>query len=87
VTKPDTDFALPMDDHVRILTGTAFRVRNEGERTATVTVDSYRVDRCDAGADRMTTLVEMGSQPDFPIVDKTIEETGLIVRSDLTVAE
>jgi hypothetical protein len=88
----DRTFAHPRDDDTWILVGAHLTVRNEGQRSTTVSIEAFRVDRCDDVGEIPGVVVPPPESPSPAVTDGRIvlaphESAGVIVRQGQTVGD
>lgn len=92
LAEPGRTYTSPGKDEVRLLLGAVLNLRNEGTRTATVTVEAFRVEPADTDADLAERLSPPANKPDTRFPDGAFNlAPGLtirvLVRTGPTLAE
>ena len=92
VAQVDTRFVRPRQLDVRVLVGAHLSITNEGAKTAIVTVDAFRADRCDDFEAVESVLSPPAELPSATLKNSQVslaprQRAGIIVRQGPSLAE
>jgi hypothetical protein len=92
VAAPGTEYPVPLNGSVRVMLGVWIPIRNEGDRSVTVQVTAFRVDRCDSEADIERVLSPPAETPSPLVRNAELHleprsKMGVIARDGPTVDE